>query len=256
MKTKLISTALVISTSFVASAVAQFSVTDTSANIINFNSFTGTGFAPTPSAGQLDSDTWSIAGFDNNVVFGGTGASGDPARGTSTGGTNSGGVYAFEVAASDFALGVQPGTSDFTPGDFTFALTNNTGSTVTSFTVSYDVYIYNDQSRSNSLGFGYSTDDSTYTSVGSASVTSAEAADVSPAWVSSNQSFTISGITLTNGSNFFFQWTGNDVGGGGSRDEFAIDNLTFSAVVPEPSAYAMLAGLSALGFVMLRRRGA
>jgi hypothetical protein len=38
-------------------------------------------------------------------------------------------------------------------------------------------------------------------------------------------------------------------------NHFAIDNLTFSAAVPEPETYAMLlAGLGMIGFVGRRRR--
>ena len=69
----------------------------------DFSSFTGSGFTPTPAAGQLDSDDWSISGFGTNVAFGGTGTSGDAARGTDTdGGVGTGGVYAFTVSSNTF----------------------------------------------------------------------------------------------------------------------------------------------------------
>lgn len=239
-----------------SSAFGQFSVTGTGANTIDFNTFTGSGFSPTPAAGQLNSNTWATSGWsDGSVAFGGTGTSGDFARGTSTGSVTTGGVYAFEVATGDFGLGVQPGGSDFTPGDFTFALTNNTGNTIISFAVSYDVYIFNDQNRGNSFNFSHSPDDTSYTDVPSADVTSPAAEDLSPVWVSTPESFTISGLTLLDGENYFFRWTGEDVDGSGSRDEFALDNLSFTAgVVPEPSTYAAIGGLVAFAVVMLRRR--
>ncbi|NBD36582.1 MAG: hypothetical protein GVY30_11375, partial [Chloroflexi bacterium] len=98
----------------------------------DFNTFDGSGFAPSPAAGQLDSDAWSVTGLsDGDVGFGDT-CSGDVdcARGPSTGGVSTGGVYAFDVGSGDYILGIQPGGSDFTPGEFILKVQNTTGSTL------------------------------------------------------------------------------------------------------------------------------
>jgi hypothetical protein len=40
---------------------------------ITFTGFTGAGFAPTPAAGQLDSDLWRVTGLSDGAgTFGGT----------------------------------------------------------------------------------------------------------------------------------------------------------------------------------------
>jgi hypothetical protein len=85
-----------------------------------FDSFAGTGFAPSPAAGQLDSDTWALNGLsDGDTAWGGTYTTGDYARGIDEDGASTGGIYAFDVvsgAGTDYILGVQPTDADFTPG--------------------------------------------------------------------------------------------------------------------------------------------
>jgi predicted extracellular nuclease len=195
--------------------------------IATFETFTGGGFAPAPAAGQLDSDLWRVTGLsDGDGTFGGTHDSGDFARGSSNGGVSTGGIYAFNVGGGNDILGVQPGSNDFTPGTITLQLTNNTGAPITDLDVSYDIWVFNDQPRANSLNFAYSTDDSSYTPVSALDFTTPEAADGSPAWQSQNQSTTITGLNIPVDGSIFLQWQSNDISGSGSRDEFGIDNVT------------------------------
>lgn len=192
----------------------------------DFTGFTGSGFAPAPVAGQLDSDDWATTGWsDGSMAFGGTETSGDFARGSSSGGVGTGGIYAFDVGAGNIALGVQPGGSDFTPGTFTLRIQNNSGKTMNRADLSYNVYFNNDQPRANSLNFSYSDDDVTYTPVGALDVTSPEASDAL-GWQTVAQSTSVTGINVPDGGFFYLRWTGDDVSGGGSRDEFAIDDIS------------------------------
>lgn len=215
----------------------------------DFNSFQGSGFAPDPSAGQLDSDVWSVDGFsdsENDLT------SGDYARGISGGGLSLGGVYAFETSTGNFSLGVQPGGSDFTPGYFQLEVTNGTGLSISGFAFSYDTFVYNDQGRSNTLQASFSLDGSNFTELTGSLVTSDEAADTSVAWVSTNFSETVS-LEVGAGESFFLRWEGDDLGGSGSRDEFSIDNVSVTAV-PEPTSLAFAALAGAGGVLRFRRR--
>jgi hypothetical protein len=100
---------------------------------VNNGQFDGSGFNPSPSSGQLDSDAWATTGMsDGDSDFGDTETSGDFARGNSSGGVGTGGFYSFTVGTGNNAFGVQPTSSDFTPGTITLKIHNNTGSTITS----------------------------------------------------------------------------------------------------------------------------
>lgn len=227
----------------------------------DFADFAGDGFAPSPAAGQLDSDLWRVTGFsDGDSSFGGTSTTGDFARGANDGGVSTGGIYSFDVSnggTPNQALGVQPIAADFTPGDMTLRIENTTGDTWTAVDISYLVYVLNDQGRSNSFNFRYSLDDSSYVDVPALNLSSPQAPDSPPAqWASSARSTTIGGLDLGPGDLLYLQWLGDDVGGGGSRDEFALDDLscTYTAEeeptptptpTPVPPTAAMLTGFSA-----------
>lgn len=193
---------------------------------IGFSGFDGSGFDPNPGTGQLDSDTWSLIGLsDGDLSFGGTGTSGDFARGSSTGGVTTAGIYAFDNGITGNMLGVQPGGSDFTPGEFRLRIENNSGDTLYEIELAYSVWVYNDQGRANKIELGYSSDNNSYTSIPALDVTSPEAADASPTWTEYKRDTNISGIDLAPGDNFYFRWRGDDVSGSGSRDEFGLDEI-------------------------------
>ena len=198
----------------------------------DFSGYTGAGFAPTPAAGQLDSDIFRVEGVsDGDTAFGDTNTAGDYARGSSTGGVSGGGIYAFNVGGTNgVALGFQPTGSDLTPGAITMRTINNSGATVNAVSVTYDVCVLNNASRANSLNFAYSTDDVTYTPVPAADFTSPEAEDSPAAWSCVTQAASITGLTLPNNGLLYFQWQLDDVSGSGSRDEFAIDDISADIV--------------------------
>lgn len=203
----------------------------------NFNTFQGSGFTSTPAAGQLDSDTWVATGLsDGDGTFGGTHSSGDFARGTDNGTVTTGGVYAFEVASGNYSLGIQPGGSDFTPGDFILKIKNTTGEEISKIDISYSIYIYNDQNYSNSFNFSYSPDNTSYTEVTSLNYTSVEAEDDPANWEQINRSYQITGISIPNNGEFYLKWTGGDVSGSGFRDQFALDDVSVTApkATPKP----------------------
>ena len=62
---------------------------------VSNGAYTGTGFQPTPSVGQLDSDAWATTGFsDFTLNFGGTSIPGDHARGAVAAAVITAGIYA------------------------------------------------------------------------------------------------------------------------------------------------------------------
>jgi predicted extracellular nuclease len=197
----------------------------------DFNAFAGNGFAPEPLTGQLNSNAWIIAGLsDGSLNFGDTKTNGDFARGVSNGGVSTGGIYSFTVASGNNILGVQPTGDDFTPGEIILRLQNRGEMDLIQVEIDYDIWYRNDQPRANSLNFSYSTDGITYLSVDDLGFISPQGADASPSWQTVARSTTITGLTLNPDDFFYLKWTGNDVSGSGSRDEYGIDNVMVSGL--------------------------
>ncbi|MBP8824023.1 MAG: lamin tail domain-containing protein, partial [Flavobacteriales bacterium] len=191
--------------------------------------YTGAGFAPSPTVGQLNSNAWATTGMsDGALAFGGTRNSGDNARGANAapGGVSTGGFYAFTAPAiGSSSLGIKPGSEDWTPGTVTLRVQNTTGADLTSLDVAYELWCNNSQARSNSFNFAWSTDNSSYTAVAALDFTSVAGADALGYGVS-NRSTTISGLNVANNAYVYLRWSGDDAGGSGSRDEFALDDIS------------------------------
>ncbi len=214
---------------------------DNTVDGVNNGQFAGSGFQNSPSSGQLNSNAWAITGWsDGSLAFGGSNTTGDYARGLSTGKVSTGGIYAFTVSTSNNAFGFQPGSGDWVPGTATLRFKNKTGGDLTSLTISYKVWIMNDQGRSSSFNFSHSSDNSSYTDVSSLNLTSTATADVTPTWKMYVRTVYISGLNIANNGYYYLRWSGNDVGGSGSRDEFAIDDIQL--VANTTSVYPSISG--------------
>ncbi len=228
----------------VPTAQAQYSMTTLGVPVTeNFNTFTGAGFVPSPGAGQLDSDAWRATGFSDTACgFGGTCDTGDYARGLDDlGGVSTGGAYAFDVIGDVVVgLGVQPGGSDFTPGTYTMRLVNNTGADIFDFDLSYDLWVNNDQGRANAWLTSWSLNDIVYVTISSLDFTSPGASDAN-GFTKTDQDASVSiGTALPNGGSLYIQWSSDDVSGSGSRDEFAIRNISITPLGAAPVEIASL----------------
>jgi hypothetical protein len=206
---------------------------------IDFTGFDGTGFSPEPAAGQLDSDVLSVGGFsEGDLPFATSAASGDFARGITTGGVSSGGLYAFDLGEGDMALGVQPTASDYSPGFLTLCIENGTAMPLDRIQVTYDVVVFNDQDRSSSWNLSIASDAlGPYEPVPAADFASAEIADEEPVYTLTRRSVDLATVTLLPGERLFLHWTSDDAGGGGSRDEIGLDNVSITgrSSIPDPN---------------------
>ena len=218
---------------------AQLSIVNVNSNyIINFDvSVDGvnngildaSGFSTNPQSGQLDSDGLIVTGCsDGDMNFGDEKIEGDFTRGISTGGKTTGGIYAFEVEENNYALGMQPTGGDLSEGAIILKVSNNTGSTIAELSVQYDIWIYNDQDRSNSFNFLYSTDNATYMTVPELDFLTKEGADEPVVWMKKTQTTNFT-IQISDSESAYLKWLSDDVSGVGSRDEIAIDNIQIKA---------------------------
>lgn len=211
---------------------AQLEISSTGVEVVfDFTGFNGSGFDATGSDGYLDADTWAITGMsDGDKDFGEEATTGDFARGSTMGGVTTGGLYAVDILGNQGIM-VQPTETDFTPGSIRLKLWNNTGVAILALEVSYTIYAYNDQNRSGSFNFAHSYDNVTYTDEPSLNYTSGEAATFIPESVT--QTIALSGLDILNDEFFYLKWEGNDVGGSGSRDEFALDDISVTVTLAE-----------------------
>ncbi|MCC7507183.1 MAG: hypothetical protein IT259_17890, partial [Saprospiraceae bacterium] len=199
--------------------------------------FSGVGFSPDPViAGRLNSNAWAVTGWsDGALAFGGTNTAGDYARGSVSTAQTTGGFYAFTGTPQSVAnpcLMIQPGSSDWAPGTLTLRIENTGTTNITQLTVSYNIYVRNDQGRANSFNFSHSADNVTYTAVPALDYTSIQVADAL-GWVlvgsAPSRSTTITGLSIAPGSFYYIRWNGADAGGSGSRDEFGLDDINVAA---------------------------
>jgi predicted extracellular nuclease len=230
----------------------------------NFSTFTAAGFAPTPGAGQLDSDAWIVTGFSEGAspAFGFTGASGDFARGVINGDPTTAGVYATAAATPGFggALLYQPtGGEGDNDGSIIARIANTTGAALTNFTVGFDWIYRNTGDRASTLVFEYSTDGTNWTVV-------ADGGFVTPTTQSGqtvlgdSNSLVLTGVTVADAGFLYLRWRHDLSTGSGSRDEFGIDNVVVDATSPAGSTVSVNdvsltegdAGTSLLSFTVTR----
>ena len=233
----------------------QFSLTTPNVAVLEtFDSFEGNGFQPGGGAGTLDSNSFSLFGLsDGNLPFGGTATTGDFARGISTGGVTTGGIYAFDIGGGDIALGLQAvNEEDFTAGEVTILVSNDTGVDLSGITVALDGFDFNDQDFLSVFDFSFSVGGIDFTDIFAFS-TGGIATNV-PSFESTGFSASI-GVPILAGEDFFLRISGDTQLGTGLRDEVAIDNLSFTGltVVPEPASASFL-GLCGLAVFSRRRR--
>jgi len=203
---------------------------DTTVDGVNNGAFLGNGISPEPVSGQLDSNGLSVIGLnDGAITFSGTNANAGFGRGASNGGISTAGIYAFNTSASNAALGIQPADGDFNPGTVALRFQNQTGTAITSLSIGYKVYVYNDQAASGSFNFSHSADNVAFTNIPQLNVVSPETADAAPGWKASYRVVTLTGLNITANSYYYLRWTGAVVSGAVDYDEFALDDIMLSA---------------------------
>lgn len=203
---------------------------DSTVSGVNNGSYLGTGFTPAPASGQLNSNSWSLNGFkDGAIDFGGINTNPGFGLGTSIGSVSKGGIYAFKTSGNNTALGIQPTAKDFTPGEVTLRFQNQTSAPITSISIGYKVFVYNDQAASNSFNFSHSANNTIFTEISELDVISPATADVTPSWKASYRVATITGINIPANGFYYLKWTGDEVMAGSAYDEFALDDIVLSA---------------------------
>lgn len=192
-----------------------------------------------PGPGQLDSDAWAIvqdgsssiaineAANFGEILMEGNGFNQFPPLPAI-------GMHATTVNG-ERAMGIQPSGSNFTSGAITIRLQNLSGQSLNSLDLAYDLYVYNDRDRSNSVNVYYSTSNTqaSYQLLPEMAVVSPADADASPQAVFHQPSVSINNLNLLPNSYLFVRFVFEDISGSGERDEFLISRLSFTPQVSE-----------------------
>ena len=187
---------------------------------------------------------YKIGGSGSNAVFS-----------TGTGSNNNGDIYSFGSSGStNRALGSLP-TSGATYA-IGFLITNNTGTTLNAFTVSFTAEQWRNGGSNISniwtfkykIGSSFSTINqaslSTNANLNFSSVISSASIAVLDGTVSANQSlrsYTITGITWNNGDQLLLRW---DDAAHSNSDAMAIDNFSFAGYTSTSNIYTWSGGAS------------
>ncbi len=240
---------------FAPALVAQVSLTQLGvAYTQNFNTLATSG----------TTNTLSLTGWSLLETGGGTRDNEQYAA--DTGSSTTGDTYSYGSAAnSDRALGgLRTGT--LIPL-FGASFTNDTGSTVTSLTISYtgEEWRLGVAARTDRLDFQYSTNATslstgTWTDVDALDFTtpntaSTGAKDGNNATNRALLSSSLSSLSIGAGATVWIRW--QDFDASSSDDGLAIDDFSLTpTAVPEPASVTVSAGLAVAGFAVARRRRA
>jgi hypothetical protein len=195
---------------------------------VNEGAFSGLGLQSDPIEGQLDSEAWLINGCSQgNTSYGLSYLSGDYTRGSSLGDVTLGGVYAFNTGANT-ALGWQSTASDLSPGEIILKVQNASGFSIERLKLSYTIWNFNNEDRSQTMNAFYSLDNISYFPIPTTHFTSPTTASsaMELAWEDSTFAATLSLSGLNNNDFIYIKWRVEDEAGSGSRDEWALDDIS------------------------------
>lgn len=130
---------------------------------------------------------------------------------------------------------------------------NNTGSTITSLTINYDIERYRINTAAASVSMFYSLNGTSWTAISNSTSTfstgSSSYTFSSP--TTDNKSISLTGLGINTSSSIYLRWNFDTTGS--NSQGLGLDNVSVTAI-PEPSTYAAIAGVLALGGVMWHRR--
>ncbi|MEI6488822.1 MAG: T9SS type A sorting domain-containing protein [Bacteroidota bacterium] len=151
-------------------------------------------------------------------------------------GTSTGSCYNFAngvtATSTDRAVGFLNSGSYTSPRCLMVQLLNNTGITITDMSIIYDIEKYRSGSRAFTVNFYTSVDGITWVSTTTAG-DQAYAGDAANTTVYNpplaiNKNFSLSGLSIANGANFYLRWQITGTGGSTNGQALGIDNFSLN----------------------------
>lgn len=207
----------------------QISITSTgTAFTENFNGMASTATATLPTGFKIGTD-WSTGTTATTLAYGSTGT------GAVTG-TSGGGVinWANGITASstDRSLGFLNSSGFTSPRSIILKVTNNTGSTLGTLSISFDY----EKTRSGSRQFdwtffhGATVTPTTAATAGDQSYPAdANNTTISNPPLTTSKTVTLTGLSIANGADYYLKWTFTGLGGSTNGQGIGIDNFSITA---------------------------
>ena len=219
---------------FFISAEIKGQISITSISTVYTENFDGIGTSATAS---LPSG-WKVSGSSGSTAYGSGGTVTTQAAGTSGTGiltsSSTGGAYNFAngvtASSSDRAVGFLTSSTYTSSRCLMVKMVNNTGITISNFNISYDIEKYISGTRQFDINFGVSTNGTTWTAPTTAGDQSfpadANNTTVYDPPTTVTKSFSITGLSIANGSSYYFKWQYTGSGGSTSPQGIGIDNFS------------------------------
>jgi hypothetical protein len=180
------------------------------------------------------------------------------------GGTlSSGGTYLFVdgplATGSDKAVGFLTSSSVSSPRAIMFQYTNDSGSSLDSFTASWDYEKYRNGTRQFDWKFYVSADGTNWTAVmGGDQTYSSDASNgtqsTAPSTITKSDISLTLASPLASGASLYLRWSYVGLAGSSNAQALALDNFSLSATaVPAPGALALLGAAGLVGGSRRRR---
>lgn len=151
-------------------------------------------------------------------------------------GTSSGGIinWANGIAgsATDRALGFLTTGSFSSPNNIFVKIDNNTGATINKFSIAFDIEKYRSGSREYNVIFYSSSDGINWTEQSAGNQNYPPDANNTVIYnppTAVSKSLFITGLSLTNGSSYYFRWAIVGIGGSSNSQGLGIDNFSLTA---------------------------
>jgi autotransporter-associated beta strand protein len=234
LKTLLRNAAAIILFSSVASEVRAQASLSSATYTQDFDAATAAALPTGWKIGAADSYSGALTTSATGITSGSP--AGTQAVATALTGTSSGMLGLFKDSANDQALGILNTGTVTSPKSVYFAFTNNTGSTVTAFSLAWDY----EKFRSGSRAFDWTLFGGTTNAVDTAITTGNKSYAVDGAnttiYMSNNElvsaaTASVTGLTLTTGETFYLEWKLTGVGGSSNGQALGIDNFSLTATL-------------------------
>lgn len=225
---------------------AQYSLTGSTTQTIEFSSFTGVGLTPgAATTGTLDSDQWGVD-FDNDgdmdSDFGDSNTAGDFTNGgTLEAGTGAEGeLNAYSVGGlTGLGIGLEKNNGEVESNSIILKVVNNTGGIITDLGIEYDVYYLVSNNKPVAMDFEHGSDNITYTSPGG-SFDFDETANAGVFTAGTSPSGTISSLSIGAGEVYYLKWEFESTNNGGNG-ALAISQIEITPTFVTPASTSTIA---------------